>query len=106
MGAAAVSPRRRWRREAVPRLTAARLLMPAKPSGLRCQEAVSATDYLDVTLNQRLSPSRLNDFLGCEYRTWLDFERESGRVALDPVPRPDAELLAERGRRREEAFLA
>src|SRR5829696_3687118 len=53
----------------------------------------------------RLSPSRMNDFLGCEYRTWIDLERAAGRIELDAVPRPDAELILERGRRHEQRFL-
>ncbi len=53
----------------------------------------------------RLSPSRMNDFLGCEYRTWIDIERAAGRIELDRVPRPDAELILERGRRHERRFL-
>src|SRR5215217_782384 len=31
----------------------------------------------------RLSPSRMNDFLGCEYRTWIDLERAAGRLEAD-----------------------
>jgi hypothetical protein len=53
----------------------------------------------------RLSPSRMNDFLGCEYRTWIDLERAAGRIELEAVPRPDAELILERGRRHEQRFL-
>ena len=49
-----------------------------------------------------LSPSRMNDFLGCEYRTWIDLERAAGRLELQRVPRPDAELILERGRRHEQ----
>ena len=52
-----------------------------------------------------LSPSRLNDFLGCEYRTWLDLERAAGRITLEEIPRPDFDLLKERGLAHEEAFL-
>jgi uncharacterized protein len=47
----------------------------------------------------------MNDFLGCEYRTWIDIERSAGRIELDAVPRPDAELILERGRRHERRFL-
>ena len=53
----------------------------------------------------RLSPSDLNNFLACEHRTWLDLRRARGEIALRKAPRPDAELLAERGRQHEAAFL-
>lgn len=52
----------------------------------------------------RLSPSALNDFLACRYLTWLEQERDAGRMELINIPRPDAELLRERGIRHEEAF--
>jgi predicted RecB family nuclease len=52
-----------------------------------------------------LSPSRLNDFLGCEHRTYLDLLAERGEIPKDDYKRPDTELLLERGRRHEEAFL-
>ena len=51
-----------------------------------------------------LSPSALNDFLACRYLTWLEQERDAGRIALVEIPRPDAELVRERGLRHEEAF--
>lgn len=47
----------------------------------------------------------MNDFLGCEYRTWIDIERAAGRIELEQVPRPDAELILERGRRHEQQYL-
>jgi uncharacterized protein len=53
-----------------------------------------------------LSPSRLNDFLGCEHRTYLDLLAERGEIGREEYARPDSELLLERGRRHEEAFLA
>src|SRR5215216_4617381 len=52
----------------------------------------------------RLSPSALNDFLACRYLTWLEQERDAGRIELVEIPRPDAELVRERGLRHEEAF--
>jgi predicted RecB family nuclease len=52
----------------------------------------------------RLSPSTLNDFLACRYLTWLEQEREAGRIELVEIPRPDADLVRERGLRHEEAF--
>ena len=52
-----------------------------------------------------LSPSRLNDFLGCEHRTYLDLLAERGEIPREDYKQPDAELLLERGRRHEEAFL-
>src|SRR3954453_19362059 len=54
---------------------------------------------------RRLSPSRLNDFLGCEHRTYLDLLADRGEIARDEYKPPDAQLLAERGMRHEEAFL-
>src|SRR3954451_23352769 len=53
-----------------------------------------------------LSPSDLNNHLACEHRTWLDLMRTRGEIELHPVPRPDAELVAERGRQHEAAYLA
>src|SRR4051794_32768417 len=52
-----------------------------------------------------LSPSRLNDFLGCEHRTYLDLLAERGEIPREDYKQPDAELLLERGRRHEETFL-
>ena len=52
----------------------------------------------------RLSPSALNDFLACRYLTWLEQERDGGRVELVDIPRPDAELVRERGMRHEKVF--
>src|SRR5436305_515256 len=43
-----------------------------------------------------LSPSRLNDFLGCEHRTYLDLLHERGEIADEERLQPDAELLLER----------
>src|SRR5829696_1348293 len=45
-----------------------------------------------------LSPSDLNNFLACEHRTALDLARARGEILLQRIPRPDAELIAERGR--------
>jgi uncharacterized protein len=53
---------------------------------------------------RRLSPSRLNDFLGCEHRTYLDLLDERGELDAERL-QPNAELLLERGRRHEERFL-
>src|SRR3954447_8800438 len=55
---------------------------------------------------RRLSPSRLNDFLGCEHRTYLDLLADRGDIPREGYKPPDSQLLAERGRRHEEAFLA
>ena len=52
-----------------------------------------------------LSPTQLNNFLGCEHRTYLDLLAERGEIPLEDYAPPDAELLFERGRRHEEAFL-
>src|SRR4051794_18208032 len=53
-----------------------------------------------------LSPSDLNNFLACGHRTALDLRRSRGEIELWRIPRPDAELIAERGRRHEAEFLA
>src|SRR3954466_14027892 len=53
----------------------------------------------------RLSPSDLNNFLACGHLTSLDVRRARGEIVLDKAPRPDAELIAEKGRRHEAAFL-
>ncbi len=53
-----------------------------------------------------LSPSDLNNFLACEHRTALDLGRARGEITLVKTLRPDAELIAERGRRHEEDYLA
>lgn len=73
----------------------------------RCQSAVAIDDIIHMSTPRasRLSPSRMNDFLGCEYRTWLDLERGKGRVKLVEIPRPDAELLKQRGIAHEQRFL-
>ena len=61
-------------------------------------------DLAKPTAPRRLSPSRLNDFLGCEYRTWLDLAARARRVELvEKSTRPDASCILERGRRHEAA---
>src|SRR5215217_7457156 len=52
-----------------------------------------------------LSPSDLNNFLACEHRTALDLARARGEILLQRIPRPEAELVAERGREHERAHL-
>ena len=52
-----------------------------------------------------LSPSDLNNFLACEHRTALDLARARGEILLQRIPRPDAELVAERGREHERSHL-
>jgi predicted RecB family nuclease len=54
--------------------------------------------------HRRLSPSSLNQFLGCEHRTYLDLLHERGALEAEPL-RGDAQLLLDRGQRHEEAFL-
>lgn len=54
---------------------------------------------------RRLSPSRLNDFLGCEHRTYLDLLADRGEITREEYAPPDAQLLLERGLRHEEDFL-
>jgi uncharacterized protein len=55
--------------------------------------------------DRRLSPSSLNQFLGCEHRTFLDLRRASGHLASEPL-HPDVALLLERGERHEATILA
>jgi predicted RecB family nuclease len=52
----------------------------------------------------RLSPSSLNQFLGCEQRTYLDLLHQQGALDAEPL-QPDARLLLERGDRHEERVL-
>jgi predicted RecB family nuclease len=52
-----------------------------------------------------LSPSDLNNYLACEHRTALDLARARGEILLQRIPRPDAELIAERGREHERDHL-
>src|SRR3954464_10531350 len=54
---------------------------------------------------RRLSPSRLNDFLGCEHRTYLDLLAERGEIPREEYLQPDSKLLLERGLRHEGACL-
>jgi predicted RecB family nuclease len=54
--------------------------------------------------DRRLSPSALNQFLGCEHRTYLDLRSLSGELTEEPL-HPDVKLLAERGDRHEAAVL-
>jgi predicted RecB family nuclease len=52
-----------------------------------------------------LSPSDLNAFLACEHRTALDLRRARGELTPENPIRPDAELVAERGREHERDYL-
>lgn len=52
----------------------------------------------------RLSPSALNRFLGCEYRTYLDVLEQRGELDAERRP-PRMELLAERGQRHEDDIV-
>src|SRR5215211_1314383 len=52
-----------------------------------------------------LSPSDLNNYLACEHRTALDRARARGEITLRKAPRPDAELIAEKGLLHEQSFL-
>lgn len=53
----------------------------------------------------QLSATDLTYFLACQHRTWLDLRRARGEITLRKAPRPDAELIAERGRRHEAEHL-
>src|SRR4051794_38672342 len=52
----------------------------------------------------RLSPSALNRYLGCEYRTYLDLLRRRGELDAEPRP-PKMEHLFDRGDRHETAVV-
>jgi predicted RecB family nuclease len=54
--------------------------------------------------DRRLSPSSLNQFLGCEHRTYLDLRHLRGELETEPL-RPDVTLLIERGERHEQDVL-
>jgi uncharacterized protein len=56
--------------------------------------------------NLGLSPTDLNNFLACRHLTALDRARARGEISLSTAPRPDAELIAAKGRAHEQAFLA
>jgi predicted RecB family nuclease len=52
-----------------------------------------------------LSPTDLNNFLACRHLTALDRARARGEIKLRKAARPDAELIAAKGRAHEQAFL-
>src|SRR3954452_23574227 len=52
----------------------------------------------------RLSPSALNRFLGCEYRTYLDLLDRRGELDAERRP-PRLQLLLDRGQRHEDDVL-
>lgn len=58
-----------------------------------------------ISVPRRLSPSRLNDFLGCEYRTHLDLLADRGEITREDYAPPNSKLLFERGIRHEQEFL-
>ena len=53
----------------------------------------------------RLSPSDVNNFLACQHLPALDILRAQGKASPNKAPRPDAELVAEKGLLHERAFL-
>jgi predicted RecB family nuclease len=59
------------------------------------------TDVDDIP---RLSPSALNRFLGCEYRTYLDLLEKRGELDAERRP-PRLQLLLDQGQRHEEQIL-
>lgn len=59
----------------------------------------------DVADVPNLSPSALNRFLGCEYRTYLDLLDARGELDAERRP-PRLQLLLDRGQRHEEEILA
>jgi len=62
---------------------------------------------MQLRSNHRLfSPSDLNDFVECEHLTALELWRSAGRLHFVAPPNPQAELVMEKGRRHEDAFLA
>jgi predicted RecB family nuclease len=64
----------------------------------------AAADTAPVT--RLLSPTRLNDFLGCEHRTWLDLLADRGEIDRPPPAGGSTERLFERGRLHEASVLA
>ena len=52
------------------------------------------------------SPSDLNAFVECEHLTVLELRRLRGQLDFVAPPNPQAELVVEKGRRHEDAFLA
>ena len=54
----------------------------------------------------RLSPTDLTTYTGCEHASRLEIDRAMGRPTPDRGRDPDAEMLAELGRRHESAYLA
>ncbi|HET8535609.1 MAG TPA: TM0106 family RecB-like putative nuclease, partial [Solirubrobacteraceae bacterium] len=54
--------------------------------------------------NPVLSPSALNRFLGCEYRTYLDLLEKRGELDAERRP-PRLQLLLEQGQRHEDEIL-
>src|SRR3954454_13962367 len=80
---------------------------PLKPNPMRADAPGMAPDPGPTTVKRPrlLSPSRLNDFLGCEHRTYLDLLAEPGEIPREEHMQPDSELLLERGRRHEQASL-
>src|SRR4051794_37873866 len=53
----------------------------------------------------RFSPSDVNNFLACEHLPALELARAEGKITLNKAPRPDADLIRERGLRHEARFL-
>jgi predicted RecB family nuclease len=68
----------------------------------RGAHAVTNADVGDVPT---LSPSALNRFLECEYRTYLDLLDKRGELDAERRP-PQLQLLLDRGQRHEDAILA
>jgi uncharacterized protein len=60
--------------------------------------------HASMISHRRLSPSSLNQFLGCEHRTFLDLRKANGQLQAEPLP-PDVTLLLERGERHERAIV-
>jgi predicted RecB family nuclease len=58
-----------------------------------------------VAISALSSPSALNRFLGCEYRTALDILERRGEVGAERRP-PEMQLLFERGDRHEDGVVA
>src|SRR4051812_32070459 len=56
--------------------------------------------------NLLFSPSDLNAFVECEHLTWLELRRLRGHFEFVAPPKGAAELVMEKGRRHEDAFLA
>src|SRR5436305_5009641 len=89
----------------VPRKDKRCLLCTRRPPAIKLRPRLPIPIPMPARAPRRLSPSRLNDFLGCEHRTYLDLLADKGEIPREEYAPPNAQLLFERGIRHEEEFL-